>query len=305
MLESSLKKRLQNLAAEYETRDFFAGGRDPSAFMREVFERGGSDANKEATAFVASCLSFGSISQFVPKIRSLVEFARGDMAEWICSGAFARDIPADSKCKFYRFVSYGNLLAFFKTYSRLMRKWGTLGNYVKENCDGTGLCAVKAICAAFADSGSGSLVPVDATSACKRLCMFLRWMTRSNSPVDLGLWSDFIDRRTFSWNDGTKDADYWELLKHHNDWAFYPTSYGFMWDNSDYSTEVTALTNAYETYRATLETGSAGSAGVEATLLRSHPSDGRIFTISGQLTDGTQQLRPGIYIQNGRKFVIK
>ena len=196
MLESSLKKRLRNLAAEYETRDFFAGGRDPSAFMREVFERGGSDANKEATAFVASCLSFGSISQFVPKIRSLVEFARGDMAEWICSGAFARDIPADSKCKFYRFVSYGNLLAFFKTYSRLMRKWGTLGNYVRENCDGTGLGAVKAICAAFADSGSGSLVPVDATSACKRLCMFLRWMVRSNSPVDLGLWSDFIDRRT-------------------------------------------------------------------------------------------------------------
>ena len=72
--------------------------------------------------------------------------------------------------------------------------------------------------------------------------------------------------QSYVWNDGTKDADYWELLKHHNDWAFYPTSYGFMWDNSDYSTEVTALTNAYETYRATLETGSAGSAGVEATL---------------------------------------
>ena len=26
--------------------------------------------------------------------------------------------------------------------------------------------------------------------------MFLRWMVRSGSPVDLGLWSDFIDRRT-------------------------------------------------------------------------------------------------------------
>ena len=25
--------------------------------------------------------------------------------------------------------------------------------------------------------------------------MFLRWMVRSGSPVDLGLWSDFIDRR--------------------------------------------------------------------------------------------------------------
>lgn len=26
--------------------------------------------------------------------------------------------------------------------------------------------------------------------------MFLRWMVRSGSPVDIGLWSDFIDRRT-------------------------------------------------------------------------------------------------------------
>ena len=26
--------------------------------------------------------------------------------------------------------------------------------------------------------------------------MFLRWMVRSGSPVDLGLWADSIDRRT-------------------------------------------------------------------------------------------------------------
>ena len=26
--------------------------------------------------------------------------------------------------------------------------------------------------------------------------MFLRWMVRSGSPVDLGLWADCIDRRT-------------------------------------------------------------------------------------------------------------
>ena len=31
---------------------------------------------------------------------------------------------------------------------------------------------------------------------CKRVCMFLRWMVRSGSPVDLGLWADIIDRRT-------------------------------------------------------------------------------------------------------------
>ena len=54
----------------------------------------------------------------------------------------------------------------------------------------------KAICAAFAGSGVGCLVPADALSACKRLCMFLRWMVRRGPSVDIGLWADFIDRRT-------------------------------------------------------------------------------------------------------------
>lgn len=26
--------------------------------------------------------------------------------------------------------------------------------------------------------------------------MFLRWMVRNDSPVDLGIWNDFIDKRT-------------------------------------------------------------------------------------------------------------
>lgn len=32
-------------------------------------------------------------------------------------------------------------------------------------------------------------IPQDSKSACKRLNMFLRWMCRRNSPVDLGIWS--------------------------------------------------------------------------------------------------------------------
>ena len=33
------------------------------------------------------------------------------------------------------------------------------------------------------------VVPQGKTSAAKRLCMFLRWMVRRDSPVDTGLWS--------------------------------------------------------------------------------------------------------------------
>ena len=187
------KALLRQYAEKYETDDFVAG--DPSRFMHWVKNNGGSAKNIEATAFVASCLSFGSISQFVPKIRSLLDFAHGDMDCWIRSGAFERDVKEDCTCRFYRFVTFTDLKLFLRAYRRIMHEHGTLGAYVESSSDGTGIGAVKSLCAAFATSGSHHLVPTDAKSACKRLCMFLRWMVRADSPVDLGLWR-FIDKTT-------------------------------------------------------------------------------------------------------------
>jgi putative aldouronate transport system substrate-binding protein len=72
--------------------------------------------------------------------------------------------------------------------------------------------------------------------------------------------------QSYVWNDGSKTADYWSKLQHHNDWAEYSPAFGFMWDSTNYSTEVTALNSALETYRAALDTGSVGSANVESTI---------------------------------------
>ncbi len=64
--------------------------------------------------------------------------------------------------------------------------------------------------------------------------------------------------QSYVWNDGSKTADYWDKLKAHNDWAEYTAAFGFMWDSTDYATQVTALNNALETYRAFLSTGTVG-----------------------------------------------
>lgn len=71
---------------------------------------------------------------------------------------------------------------------------------------------------------------------------------------------------TYVWNDGSRDTNYWEKLQSHNDWAQYSPAFGFMWDSSNYSTQITALQNALSTYRPALETGSVGTAGLEETL---------------------------------------
>ncbi len=71
---------------------------------------------------------------------------------------------------------------------------------------------------------------------------------------------------SYVWNDGSKTPDYWGKLEQHNGWAEYSPAFGFMWDSTDYSNQVTALNNVVQTYRAALNTGSVGSANVDSTI---------------------------------------
>lgn len=71
---------------------------------------------------------------------------------------------------------------------------------------------------------------------------------------------------SYVWNDGSKTADYWEKLAAHNTWAQYSPAFGFMWDSTNFSTQIAACTNVLNQYRAALETGSVGVDGVEDTL---------------------------------------
>ena len=189
-MDLALKRLLVKLADEYETASFIDG--DPSQFMHRVE----GDANREATAFVASSLSFGARSQFLPKVQWLIDRADGDIDRWIRSGAFEKDVPPDGSRCFYRFFTFETMNAFLRAYRDLMKTFGTLGGYVRAECGGDALKAVQAICGYFSSRGLSVVVPKDAKSACKRVCMFLRWMVRDGSPVDIGLWSGFIDKST-------------------------------------------------------------------------------------------------------------
>ena len=182
---------LAEYASRYECPNFIDG--DPSFFMHQVEGR----ENQEATAFVASGLSYGRRDIFLLKIAWILEKSGGEMHEWIRSGRFAIDFPERDGRSFYRLYTYGQMHIFLAIYSSILNEFGTLGAYVRDEAGArTGEEAVAAICKAFADKGGCAVVPKDTQSACKRVCMFLRWMVRSNSPVDLGLWADFIDRRT-------------------------------------------------------------------------------------------------------------
>ncbi len=187
MIDQATRKLLLRLANRYENSAFIEG--DPSWWMHQVE----GAKNQEATAFVASSLSYGSRSQFMPKIGSLLEMANCDMDHWLRSGAYRKHFDEGDTTCFYRLYNRGTMRCFFDAYSTLLNQYESLGNYVGHR---NGLEAVECICHWFAHQGASIVVPKDSTSACKRICMFLRWMVRSDSPVDIGLWADKIDKRS-------------------------------------------------------------------------------------------------------------
>ena len=181
MISEELKKKLIDLADKYEVPGFTA--EDPSQFLRwyEPEKGRGTLADVEAASFIAAMLAFGNRKQFIPKIREVLETSDrslGSISEWLKAGAYKKDFPK-GEAKFYRFYSYDDMQVFFGELADVLKDFGTLGEYFKE----TNLSSI------FPRS---AIVPKGRASANKRVHMFLRWMVRRDSPVDLGLW-DWAD----------------------------------------------------------------------------------------------------------------
>lgn len=181
---------LKELAERYETADFIEG--DPVSFAH--LAKG--EENLETTAFVASALSYGSRKQFLPKIASIISMADGDVFSWVRDGRHEAVFRPDDGSSFYRLFSHAQMRRFLDALRALLVCHGTIGGYLRGRGATDGLGAVKALCEAFGSGAAAPVVPKDATSACKRLCLFLRWMARDGSPVDFGIWSGWFDKRT-------------------------------------------------------------------------------------------------------------
>ena len=210
IIKPKTKQKLLSLAQKYEIPAFTL--EDPSQFLCWY----SSPDDVEPACFIAAMLSFGNRKQFIPKIRQIFELADkvGGMALWLKSGRYKCDFEQSDR-KFYRFYSYSDMLDLFSVLAQILQEYSTLGEAIYEFCDScmndaktdvsngthnsvatgkTGnnsnilLSVLHFFQLRFANA---SIVPKGKTSANKRIFMFLRWMVRQNSPVDLGLWTWF------------------------------------------------------------------------------------------------------------------
>ena len=202
-MKSELQNKLRTLADKYECASFC--DQDPSQFLKHY--KNVSDAtvaDTEAASFIAAMLAFGSRTQFIPKINEILQMAdssAGTISKWLADGRFKKDFPHGDK-KFYRFYSYDDIQIFFEELAQIIKKSGSLGEHFRKEWEGAGGIPTSGATPTKACTPTVSLsqiisscfpksriVPKGKNSANKRIHMFLRWMVRQNSPVDLGIWS--------------------------------------------------------------------------------------------------------------------
>ena len=215
-MNEALKVKLRSLADRYEISSFC--DEDPSQFLRwyQPAAGRGTVADVEVASFIAAMLAFGNRKQFIPKIRQVLETSDrslGSVTEWLKAGAYKKDFPSGS-AKFYRFYSYDDMQTFFGEIADILRQAGSLGEFFESKYkEGKAFPSLQPASRSTATPSNGghprnapaalhelissafpnsAIVPKGRTSANKRIHMFLRWMVRRNSPVDLGFW-DWAD----------------------------------------------------------------------------------------------------------------
>ncbi len=186
----NLESYLISLADEYETSDFIKN--DPSFFMHQF----DSAADKEISAFISASLAFGRRSQILLHAEKIFDDCakkNESPSNWILNSSY-KDFFEDSDKSFYRMFTHSSMILMCDTLKNILTENKTLGDFFKtkynQNKDEA---SYRHLCFEIASAFSGdcNIIPRTDSTCAKRINMFLRWMVRDNSPVDLGLWTWF------------------------------------------------------------------------------------------------------------------
>ena len=135
----------------------------------------------EVSGLLTAIMSFGNRKQILKKADELHGLMGDSPYQYVLSCQWEKDFPSGATNSFYRMLSYADFYGYFRrlyiAYTQFESLEGALMLY--HGIPTEKLCA---------------LLEVSAKSPQKKLNMFLRWMIRRDSEVDLGIWESF-DRR--------------------------------------------------------------------------------------------------------------
>jgi uncharacterized protein (TIGR02757 family) len=187
----TLKENLKRWAEQYETADFINA--DPV----QIPHRYDSRVNIEISAFVTAWIAWGNRKQIIKKADFIDrEIFKGEPYHYIIGNTVKRgnrpeweQYKGSTDC-LYRTFTFGDFHDLCERLCDVYTVYGNMETAIKNTQNGE-----KPIATLQSLFGSVNGIPdFETQSACKRLCLFLRWMCRKGSPVDFGLW-DVCDPR--------------------------------------------------------------------------------------------------------------
>lgn len=189
MLKKKTAERLIALADKYETKEFLL--KDPSQFMHRYKD----PVQQEIAAFLAANMAFGRRDQILSHTEAVLQTAGTDLYKWVQNKGY-RKFFTKGDSSYYRMFTHNDFLLFFDTICTFLHQSDSIGNHFKKiytHPDNKENYLTPLICNLFPENCH--LIPHSKGTAAKRINMFLRWMVRDNSPVDLGLWKDWYSKK--------------------------------------------------------------------------------------------------------------
>lgn len=169
MIKKELNTCLRKWAEEYHCTDFIAA--DPVQFPHRYTVK----EDIEISGLLTAVLSFGNRIQILKKADELDKIMEHAPLDYVLSGKWREDFPESDGRSFYRMLSYADVRGYFEKLYRVYAAGKTLEDALKEY---KGI-PMQQLC---------SFLGVSDRSPQKKLNMFLRWMIRTGSPVDFGIW---------------------------------------------------------------------------------------------------------------------
>lgn len=169
------------LAEQYEKPEFITD--DPVQFPRQF----GYKCSQEIVGFIAAWLAYGNRKAILSTCEKLCkEMERLTPYMYIKNMGWRKYI--DSEEPLYRFFKEKDFADLCRALKEIYDNNEDMEEALSKNYTCT-MGATDYLDALISLFPGVKGIPQDSKSACKRLNMFLRWMCRRNSPVDLGIWS--------------------------------------------------------------------------------------------------------------------
>lgn len=157
----------------------------------------------EIAALISSALAFGKIELFKPVIQKILDMGKGDLKQFVIDFNLAKDRKL-FKNLYYRIWTGNDLLCLILALQHILTRYGSLQNLFLKFSDPSDPDLENAMngfseeftrfnpspvygVSQFSRSFKVFVPSPRSGSACKRLCLFLRWMVRKDD-IDKGIW---------------------------------------------------------------------------------------------------------------------